>query len=193
LPKAISVGFNGIWLRWNPTEIAFGNYYVRLVCTNGSTQTTQSRLLRTNTLEDQATLKRMLSIGSGHPQLKQNRDKMLVNAKAALNTKASLRELGLGSKLLQRSGMEEQDAAQLIPYQENIDRYEQAGLSVGAYEQSLTVSNMSVWQLFNILTAFATHNQLWPAHDTRRSELMAQSVELLNQKRDIRSYQNIYG
>jgi hypothetical protein len=52
---------------------------------------------------------------------------------------------------------------------------------------------MSVWQLFNILTAFATHNQLWPAHDTRRSELMAQSVELLNQKRDIRSYQNIYG
>ena len=39
---------NGIWLRWNPTEIAFGNYYVRLVCTNGSTKTTQSRLLRTN-------------------------------------------------------------------------------------------------------------------------------------------------
>ena len=184
---------NGIWLRWNPTEIAFGNYYVRLVCTNGSTQMTQSRLMRTNTLEDQTTLKRMLSIGSGHPQLKQNRDKMLASAKAALNTKASLRELGLGSKLLLRSGMEEQDAAQLIPYQENIDRYEQAGLPVGAYEQSLTVSNMSVWQLFNILTAFATHNQLWPAHDTRRSELMAQSVELLNQKRDIRTYQNIYG
>ena len=87
----------------------------------------------------------------------------------------------------------EQDAAQLIPYQENIDRYERAGLPVGAYEQSLTVSNMNVWQLFNILTAFATHNQLWPAHDTRRSELMAQSVELLNQKRDIRTYQNIYG
>ncbi|MCR4827684.1 MAG: hypothetical protein K5882_12165 [Bacteroidales bacterium] len=32
-----------------------------------------------------------------------------------------------------------------------------------------------------------------PRIDTRRSELMAQSVEVLNQKRDIRSYQNIYG
>jgi hypothetical protein len=38
-----------------------------------------------------------------------------------------LRELGLGEAgVLQRSGMEEQDAAQLIPYQENIDRYERA-------------------------------------------------------------------
>lgn len=88
--------------------------------------------------------------------------------------------------------MEEQNVAQLIPYQENIARYEQAGFPVGMREQSLTVSDMSVWQLFNILTAFATHNQLWPAHDTRRSELMAQSVGLLNQKRDIQKYRNIY-
>ena len=197
-PKVIEVApddaivDNGLWLRWNPTEIAFGNYYVRLVCSNGSTETTESKLLRTHSLEDQTTLTQMLNISSDQSQLKRNRIRMLENAKEAIHTQASLRELGIGARLLQRSGMEEQNVAQLIPYQENIARYEQAGFPVGMREQSLTVSDMSVWQLFNILTAFATHNQLWPAHDTRRSELMAQSVGLLNQKRDIQKYRNIY-
>ena len=196
-PKVIEVApddaivDNGLWLRWNPTEIAFGNYYVRLVCSNGSTETTESKLLRTHSLEDQTTLTQMLNISSDQSQLKRNRLRMLENAKQAIHTQASLRELGIGARLLQRSGMEEQNVAQLIPYQENIARYEQAGFPVGMREQSLTVSDMSVWQ-FNILTAFATHNQVWPVHDTRRSELMAQSVGLLNQKRDIQKYRNIY-
>ena len=183
---------NGIWLKWTPTNITFGNYYVRLVCSNGSTQMSQSKLLQANSLEDQTTLKRMLTINSDHTMLKQNRNRMLDNARNAIHTQASLRELGIGARLLQRSGMDEQDAMQLIPYQANINRYEQAGFPVDTQEQSLTVSDMSVWQLFNVLTAFATHNQLWSAHDTRRSDLMAQSVELLNQKRDIRAYRNIY-
>ena len=148
--------------------------------------------MRTHSLEDQTTLTQMLNVSSDQSQLKRNRIRMLENAKQAIHTQASLRELGIGARLLQRSGMEEQNVAQLIPYQENIARYEQAGFPVGMREQSLTVSDMSVWQLFNILTAFATHNQVWPVHDTRRSELMAQSVGLLNQKRDIQKYRNIY-
>ena len=59
-------------------------------------------------------------------------------------------------------------------------------------ELAMAISNMNVWQLFNILTAFASHTTLWGEHDIRRSMLMSNSVDFLNSKRDIKDYYNIY-
>lgn len=52
---------------------------------------------------------------------------------------------------------------------------------------------MTVWQLFNILTAFATHTPAWTPHDLRCPQLMEQSVSLLNHKRNIIEYHNVFG
>ena len=183
---------NGLWLRWNPTEIAFGNYYLRLVCSNGMTTFSEHKLLQTNSLQDEKSLKRMLTINSENGVLKQNLNKMLGNARVAMNTQASLHELGTGVRMLQRLGVEEQDATQLIPYMANRIRYEQAGYTLDANGMRHSVSDTTVWQLFNTLTAFASHNPTWAQHDLRRSQLMSQSVNLLNQKRDIMDYNNVY-
>ena len=52
---------------------------------------------------------------------------------------------------------------------------------------------MTVWQIINILTSFATHTPTWTSHDLRRPQLMEQSVSLLNHKRNIIEYNNVFG
>ena len=183
---------NGLWLKWTPVEIAFGNYYERLVCKNGMTQVTMNKQLHTNSLEDEYAIKAMLGTNADNPILRQNLITMLTNARAATVTSASVRELGRGVRLLKRMGVPEEEAAKLIPYEENINQYEQAGRIMTNKELALAISNMNVWQLFNILTAFASHTPLWGEHDIRRSMLMSNSVDFLNSKRDIKDYYNIY-
>jgi hypothetical protein len=53
-------------------------------------------------------------------------------------------------------------------------------------------SEMTMWELFNMLTFFATHNQMWSPQDIRRSLLMEASMSLLMQERDIKEYYNIF-
>lgn len=183
---------NGLWLKWTPVEIAFGNYYERLVCRNGMTQITLNKQLRTNSLEDEYTINAMLGTNADNPILRQNLVTMLTNARAATVTSASVRELGCGVRLLKRMGVPEEEAAKLIPYEENVSLYERAGHTMMNKELAMAISNMNVWQLFNILTAFASHTTLWGEHDIRRSMLMSNSVDFLNSKRDIKDYYNIY-
>ena len=181
---------NGLWLRWNPAEISFGNYYERLICKNGATQVAQNKLMYAESLNDKS-IERLLAINSDNFILKHNTNVMLGNARLAMRTKASLHELGLASKALHQLGLKE-DNANIIPYQENLSRYEQAGFPTDATSQKRTISNITVWELFNLMTAFATHTDIWDDHNTNRSLLMAKSTDLLNQKRDIYEFNNIY-
>ena len=93
---------NGLWLKWTPVEIAFGNFYERLVCKNGMTQITQNKQLHTNSLGDEYTIKAMLGTNADNPILRQNLIAMLTNARAATVTSASVRELGRGVRLLKK-------------------------------------------------------------------------------------------
>ena len=184
---------NGLWLRWNPSEVAFGNYYERLVCSNGMTQMSQNRLMRANSLADENMVNTLMAVNGESPALKQNMTLMLGNAQKAIHTKASVYEMGVGARLLQHFGVDAYDAEQLIPYEENRSCYEQSGYPVNAEGLRQAVSSMTVWQLFNILTAFATHTPAWTPHDLRRPQLMEQSVSLLNHKRNIIEYHNVFG
>ena len=53
-------------------------------------------------------------------------------------------------------------------------------------------SDKTMWEIFNMLTYFATHNDAWSPHDLRRSSLMESSMGLLLKKRDIKEYYNIF-
>lgn len=184
---------NGLWLRWNPSEVAFGNYYERLVCKNGMTQMSQNRLMRANSLVDEKMVNTLMAVNGESPALKQNLILMLGNAQTAIHTKASVHELGLGARILKQFGVEEQSVAQLIPYEENRTCYEQSGYPVNNEGLRRAVSSMTVWQLFNILTSFATHTPTWTPNDLRRPQLMEQSVSLLNRQRDVIEYYDVFG
>ena len=183
---------NGLWLRWNPSEVAFGNYYERLVCSNGMTQMSQNRLMRADSLVDERLVNSLLGVNGETPALKQNLTLMLGNAQTAIRTKASVYEMGMGARMLRRFGVDDDAVNQLIPYEENRICYEQSGYPVNGEGLRRAVSSMTVWQLFNILTYFATHTQTWTPHDLRRPQLMEQSVSLLNSRRDIMEYHNVF-
>ncbi len=181
---------NGLWLRWNPVEISFGNYYERLICKNGSTQISTHQMMHANSLND-SSISRLLAINSDNNILKHNTNVMLDNARLAMTTPASVHELGLASRALHLLGVED-EVVKVVPFEENYSRYEQAGFPTDAASQRRSISNITVWELFNRMTAFATHNEIWDTKNLKRSLLMSKSTDLLNQKRDIYEFNNIY-
>lgn len=182
---------NGLCLHWNPTEISLSNFYERLVCSNGQIQRIENKLAKTQSVMPDD-IGEFLNLGQPNDILRGNIDKMIHHARIAIGTRASVRELGLGSKMLSRMGLEDSDVEKIIPYERTKAQYEQAGFNSTANELSLAVSEISVWQLFNTITAFASHNTVWAENDIRRSKLMEQGMDLLCRERDIKQYHNIF-
>ena len=109
-----------------------------------------------------------------------------------MRTTASVRELGVAVKMLNQHGVEPKDANQLIPYERTMSLYEQAGYLTDSAHMAQAKSEMTMWELFNLLTFFATHNQLWTAQDIRRTLLMEDSLVMLMREHDIKEYYNIF-
>ena len=182
---------NGIFLMWTPGEVSMGNYYKRLVCSNGSTQISHHSMTKAfspNVKE----FERMLNMAELSAPFKQNIELMLTGARLAKRTQASVHELGVATKMLTKHGLAEEDANQIIPYAQTKEMYENAGYLMDAEHMTLAKSDKTVWELFNMLTYFATHNELWAPQDIRRSSLMESSMNLLLKKRDIKEYYNIF-
>ena len=57
---------------------------------------------------------------------------------------------------------------------------------------ALAKSDKTMWEVYNMLTFFATHNKVWAPHDIKRANLMESSTNLLLRKRDIIEYNNIF-
>ncbi len=182
---------NGIYLTWNPGEITMGNYYKRLVCSNGSTQISHHSISRASS-PSVANFERLLNLTAESAPFKQNIELMLSSARLAMRTTASVHELGVAVKILNHHGLSEEDANQIIPYIQTKDNYESAGYLMDAEHTTQAKSDKTMWEIFNLLTYFATHNKLWMPQDIRRSSLMEASMYLLLRKRDIKEYYNIY-
>ncbi|MBR5686914.1 MAG: hypothetical protein IKX36_03030 [Prevotella sp.] len=182
---------NGLYMKWNPGEINMGNYYERLVCLNGATQMSYHSITRANS-PDVATMERLLNVTSDSALLKSNTETMLLSARTAMRTTASVRELGAAVQLLNKHGMSPEEANVIIPYEQTKDKYARAGYPTDSQHMAQAKSESTVWELFNMLTYFATHNQLWRNQDIRRTSLMESSVSLLMRERDIKEYYNIF-
>lgn len=181
---------NGYYVKWNLGEMEVGNYYVRLVCANGAVETTHHSLSRINNINDIKINEFMLS-PSNSMIIKHNIDRMKKIAHQSSQTMASLSEIKWGQRLLTRHGVPENLAEQLMPYNQLLSQYKEHGFS-NHFQQTNTKSNIVMWDLYNNLTEFATHTPLWSDNDNRRSSLMQQSVALLQKKRDIQPYLDIF-
>ena len=53
-------------------------------------------------------------------------------------------------------------------------------------------SDKTVWEIFNMLTFFASHNDVWSSSDIRRANLMGSAIQFLMKNRDIIEYYNIF-
>ena len=180
---------NGIFLLWSPGEIGLGNYYKRLVCANGSTQTAHHSIANAFS---PAGLEQLLEVTADSEPFKKNLDRMLICARQAMRTMASVHELKAAVQILNRHGMEDRYANQIIPYKHIRAEYENAGYAMSAAAEAQAKSNKTVWELFNLLTFFATHNAVWVQQDIRRTSVMEASMNLLMRERDIKEYYNIF-
>jgi alanyl-tRNA synthetase len=53
-------------------------------------------------------------------------------------------------------------------------------------------SGVNMWELYNDMTEYATHNSDWKDNDSRRGYIQREALNLLMSKRDIRQYQDIF-
>lgn len=179
---------NGLYLKWNLGEIELGNYYLRLVCTNGQMQLSENSLERVHRIDDKK-ITEIINSSNNLKLITRNWNSFKDALVTANNTPASLSEVHSGKNLLLRHGAPEDLAEQLMPYSRLIEMYGTKGLHVPPKQAK---SDIDMYDLFNRLTDFASHNQLWEQTDNRSSSLMQQSMQLLLRKRDIQTYYDIF-
>jgi len=180
---------NGLVLKWNPGEISLNNYFVRLVCSNGQTMTISDTVAKINSFGND-TARSLLDMSNYSAQLNCNTQKMIGYVNRAMGTNASVRELGIAYNALHNNGVPAEIAKQIIPYKQNMDRYLQAGYEKSQMQRA--VSDQNMWDVLNLLTHFATHNEMWKLTDIRRTIVLNACAALLMRDRDIVEYYDIY-
>ena len=179
---------NGLYLKWNIGELEIGNYYLRLVCTNGQTRAFPNQLAHSYNLET-VRIKELLSIPKKPEIINGNLSKLIEKAEEAMNTFTSLNEMKQAYNLLEKYN----DVADnvhfnnIVPYESYLDQIPKQAMS----SMNMTRTNLLFWDLFNVLTEYATHNQTWTPNDNRRTILMSDAMNLLMKKRDIINYYDL--
>ena len=182
---------NSYFLRWNLGQIELGRYYERLVCSNGQTEAVhqvESKMLSL----DERSIKNMLALPRDEAALNNSFERLREHALTAINTRASLSELGFVHKLLSRYMVGTERLKELAPYNEVLNYYQQRGFGKEGLRPHETLASMTVWDLYNGVTAYASHNTDWHVNDNRRSGLQGAIYNFLLRPRDIKNYVDAY-
>lgn len=182
---------NSYFLQWNLGQIQLGRYIERLVCSNGATETVQSVKARLNEFNDKS-IREFLGIPKNGNMLDSMYDKYSTAALTAKDTRASLRELKSVARRLEAYQVGPQAANLIAPYQEELNQYTAAGYAVDELKPENVLASMSVWELYNAVTSYASHTQEWDATDNRRAMLQGEAFRFLLHPRDIRNYVDVY-
>ncbi len=181
---------NSIYLKWNPGEIELGHYYERLICSNGQVERIHSRDAVINSLATEQ-VNKMLALPDSKVMSRgflQFRNVALL----AMNTRTSMEELKYVSAFLEKFGLDAQEVEAVAPYRKELQEYAARGYDIGRNNAATTLASMTVWNLYNSVTAFASHNDVWPESDSRRMALYEVAVQFLYRDRDIKNYIDIF-
>lgn len=179
---------DGAYLRWTGDQIELGNYFTRLVCTNGAVATVKERHARLDTFNAHE-VHRLIDLAKSrhlpHIGFRDYEEKAL----EAMETKCSLFELqNLTSTLTgSRTGLSAETVNSILPTMKYEKHFEARGIDV-KYQSKLIKTDLAVWTVFNMLTAFATHTDLLDPDDSARSQVMNVATRFLHAKRDIKNY-----
>lgn len=182
---------NGLWFSWNPGEVDDGNYYIRQICSNGQTAMVRNELGKSFELGDKR-LHQLLDLPQNEGFMSSNLSRFVEAAKISMHTSASLREVGKAAQILRLCNVPKQKCMELAPIKQLEDEYSKAGYNIGGLNESNMKSNMSMWELHNSITQYASHTTDWGENDSRRTSLMMLIMKLLMAKRDIKEYVSIF-
>lgn len=182
---------NSYFIKWNLGRLELGRYFIRLVCVNGQVQRIVQSESKVFSLQSDA-LGAFLSLPRRGGYLDKSFDSFSDKALEAMKTRASMSELKSAAQCLQKYYVDDQTISSIAPFNDMSSRYANAGFNVVGSALKEMKSGMNVWELYNNLTEFATHNTMWDTQDSRRGSLQRDALNFLMAKRDIRIYQDIF-
>ncbi|MGL4955573.1 MAG: hypothetical protein ACRC9X_00155 [Bacteroidales bacterium] len=181
---------NGVYIDWSFSGIEIGSYFSRMVCINGmmvNERRKQNTIYSLNSKQFQDTLTRILT-GHFHQY---NFERFAKNALRAMKTQASIKELCIAKDVLLKLKVPAEIAEQLLPHSTESEQYKRAGIKL-KQRGRFAKSSMTIWDIYNHLTAFATHTNLWSAHNLHRGEVMLEAEKFIGTSHDVINYDNIY-
>ena len=182
---------NSYFLRWTLGQIELGHYFVRLVCTNGQIRTITQGEARIHSLQSDDSL-HLLELPQRTNLLDVSFAEFSDKAVEAMRTRASMGELQKVARLLSENFADPRTKYRIAPFEEMRQRYAERGFDTSPRRLKELKSGVNVWDLYNGLTEYATHNTEWKDSDTRRGYLQREAISFLLAKRDIRYYQDIF-
>ena len=176
---------NSYYLRWNLGSIELGRYYERLVCSNGQTETIRLGEARIHTLET-AEVRKIMNLPRRAELLEESFGRFRVKALEAMAVRASMAELKEVSGKLDKYLVDTEASARIAPFAQQLQAYADIGEDCGDLREMK--AGMSVWDLYNGVTDFASNNAVWDTDDNRRGMLQREALTFLMKQRDIRNY-----
>ena len=103
-----------------------------------------------------------------------------------------MQELKYVSTFLEKFGLDAHKVEEVAPYRKELQEYTARGYDIDRNNAATTLASMTVWNLYNSVTAFASHNDIWPEEDGRRMAVCETAVKFLYHDRDIKNYIDIF-
>ncbi|MDO5017070.1 MAG: hypothetical protein Q4E10_01755 [Porphyromonas sp.] len=181
---------DGFFLQWSPSQIELGHYYERLVCANGSTVRDKRKEYTTYKLSS-TEIRQMMERVKNRQFLTYGIEHFGRLLTRASESRMSVAEMFKAKKLLIANGVQEEYAENLIPYMEVRGSYESAGYYNPTKERMMKGEG-TIWDTYNLLTKFATHDRTWQQQDHRRINVMNGAFKLLQKEPDIVNYIDVF-
>jgi hypothetical protein len=175
---------DGIFIHWTVDAVEMGNYFTRIICSNGAIRIARRNgskvyALSPDNVRGLINCCKEMKRGFGNYKLK---------VLQAIRTTASLSEMRYAFCLLTTSGLQSNDANWIIPYE--MLRSSLSGRFAHIPAKQIKTS-YSLWDIYNRLTDFSSNNELWKTTDPRRGRIALRAGALLDKKPDIINYMEI--
>lgn len=179
---------NGTRLHWNGASIEVANYFIRLICTNGQTEKIYNKEAKIFSLDTESVMN-ILKTAKSEKLLSAGFARFKNNAQQALQAHASMSELSYVQKQLASDAINlpTEIINTIIPYDENKNYFENKGVDINLMD-TIIKTNVTIWQIYNNLTAFATHTDFWDENAIQRRNIYDLATILLRKKPDIKNY-----
>lgn len=179
---------DGAYLHWTGDEIELGNFYTRLVCTNGAVATVKKQQTKLHSFNP-SEVHRMIELAKSRQLPKIGFQTYEEKALEAMNTTCSLFELQSISRELtgHRTNMSAETVDSFLPTRKYENYFSTRGVDIKK-QAKLVKTDLNVWTVFNVLTEFATHTDLLAHDDGARSIILHTANRFLQAERDIKHY-----
>lgn len=182
---------NSFFLRWNLGTIELGHYYERLICSNGQKEIIRHSEAKLFSLATEA-VGGFLAMPRNAEILDASFGRFSGKALEAMAVRASMAELKTISRKLDQYLVDGQISERLAPYTEQLQAYADQGYDCAPAELKEMKAGMSVWDLYNGVTDFASNNKIWDDDDNRRGALQEEALSFLMRQRDIKNYKDVF-